>query len=195
VWSAVAAGVAEVLSSTARCTRQLGRRGIEPVIIIDVIAETTLGPPRTARTGCVRAGAARVLQPTRSSPGRRPTVGSCRYAGVFRKLTRDRPLGYDSIEAGGTRMTQETIRQQIRERLTAGTLPRSVPPLIGGPGLPLTPQVHIRADTAIGPARCSACGDAGARVAYRYADGTIIRFHSTCHRMWEDECQRPVPRA
>lgn len=92
-----------------------------------------------------------------------------------------------------TPVEQEAIRQKIRERLAAGTLPRGVPPLIGGPGLPVTPQAHIMAEAAIGLARCSGCDDAGARVTYRYADGTIIRFHGRCHRLWEEECQRPRP--
>jgi len=90
-------------------------------------------------------------------------------------------------------MEQETIRQKIRERLAAGTLPREIPPLTGGPGQPLAPRAHIKADTAIGLARCSGCDDQGARVTYRYADGTIIRFHGRCHRIWEEECRRPRP--
>ena len=58
-------------------------------------------------------------------------------------------------------MDQDAIRQKIRERLAAGTLPREVPPLTGGPGQPLAPRAHIKADTAIGLARCSGCDDQG----------------------------------
>ncbi len=85
-------------------------------------------------------------------------------------------------------MEQDTIRQKIRERLAAGALPREIPPLTGGPGQPLAPRAHIMADSAIGLARCSGCDADGARVTYRYADGTILRFHGRCHRIWEEEC-------
>jgi len=91
-------------------------------------------------------------------------------------------------------MDQDSIRQTIRERLDAGTLPREVP-LLTKRGLeqPSTPLAHMKADSAIGLSRCSGCDAEGALVTYRFADGSIIRFHSRCHRIWEEECQRPRP--
>jgi hypothetical protein len=88
-------------------------------------------------------------------------------------------------------MDKDAIRQQIRARLEAGTLPRAVPPLTkAGTAPPTTPSASIEADSAIGLARCAGCDDAGAGVTYRYTDGTIVRFHGRCHRIWEEECQR-----
>lgn len=89
-------------------------------------------------------------------------------------------------------MNQDTIRQTIRERLDAGILPSKMPALTGGPGRPPTPMVYIKADTSIDVAKCSGCGEDGAAVTYRYADGTIVRFHGRCSRVWEEECRRPV---
>jgi len=91
-------------------------------------------------------------------------------------------------------MNHDPIRQKIRKRLDDGTLPRQMPPLTkGGPEQSSAPLAHMRADSSIGLTRCSGCGAEGARVTYRYADGSIIRFHSQCHRIWEEECQRPRP--
>ena len=88
-------------------------------------------------------------------------------------------------------MAKDTIRQMIRARLDAGTLPRAVPPLTkAGTAPPTTPSASIQADSAIGLARCSGCDDPGAGVTYRYPDGSIVRFHGRCHRIWEEECQR-----
>jgi hypothetical protein len=86
-------------------------------------------------------------------------------------------------------MDKETVRQKIRERLASGTLPRFVPPLTK-PGLPQTsaPPTQIKADTAIGVARCSGCDGQGAHVAVRLPAGAIVRFHGRCHRIWEEEC-------
>lgn len=91
-------------------------------------------------------------------------------------------------------MSEDPIRKKIRKRLDDGTLPREVP-LLTKRGLeqPGTPLAHMRADSAIGLTRCSGCDAEGAQVTYRYADGAIIRFHSRCHRIWEEECQRPRP--
>jgi hypothetical protein len=91
-------------------------------------------------------------------------------------------------------MDKDTIRHKIREQLDAGTLPREVPPLTkGGAWHRSAPPAHISADSAIGVARCSGCGSGGAQVTYLYADGSIFRFHSRCHRIWEEECRRPTP--
>jgi hypothetical protein len=88
-------------------------------------------------------------------------------------------------------MDKDTIRQKIRARLDAGTLPRTAPPLTKAGTAPATePTGAIVADSAIGLARCSGCDEAGAGVTYRYPDGTIVRFHGRCHRIWEEECQR-----
>jgi hypothetical protein len=87
---------------------------------------------------------------------------------------------------------KDAIRQQIRARLEAGTLPRSAPPLTkAGTAPPTTRQAAaIKADSAIGLARCAGCDDPGAGVTYRYPDGKVVRFHGRCHRIWEEECQR-----
>jgi len=83
-------------------------------------------------------------------------------------------------------MDRDTIRQKIRARLDAGTLPRAVPPLTkAGTAPPTTPSASIQADSAIGLARCAGCDDAGAGVTYRYPDGSIVRFHGRCHRTIE----------
>ena len=87
-------------------------------------------------------------------------------------------------------MDKKTVTLRIRERLDAGTLPRAIPPLTTEPGWPKPPTGHINADTAIGVARCVACDELDAQVAYRFPDGRVLRFHGRCHRIWEEECQR-----
>ena len=88
-------------------------------------------------------------------------------------------------------MDQTLIRNKIRERLTAGTLPRGAPRVTdSGPRQSSASLGQIQADTAIDLARCSGCDDLGAAVTYRYPDGQIIRFHGRCHRLWEEECQQ-----
>ena len=94
-------------------------------------------------------------------------------------------------------MDRNEITQRIRQRMSAGILPRVVPPLTA-PGRPTSPTGHVKADTAIGAVTCAACDTRGAQVAYRFPDGRIVRFHGRCHRIWEDECRRvqlgvPVP--
>jgi hypothetical protein len=87
-------------------------------------------------------------------------------------------------------MDKNTVTLRIRERLDAGTLPRVRPPLTTAPGSPTSPTGHINADTAIDVARCEACDELGAHVAYLFPDGRILRFHGRCHRIWEEECER-----
>ena len=87
-------------------------------------------------------------------------------------------------------MDKAAVTQRIRERLAAGTLPRVIAPLTTHPGGPKSTG-HIKADTAIGVARCAACDEPGAQVAYRFPDGRIVRFHGRCHRIWEEQCERP----
>jgi len=87
-------------------------------------------------------------------------------------------------------MDKNTVTQRIRERLDAGSLPRAIPPLTTKPGPSTSPTAHVNVDTAIGVARCAACDEPGAQVAYRFPDGRILRFHGRCHRIWEEECQR-----
>ncbi|MGH7277563.1 MAG: hypothetical protein ACREJG_02655 [Candidatus Rokuibacteriota bacterium] len=55
-----------------------------------------------------------------------------------------------------------------------------------------TESGQITADTAIGVAKCAACDMTGAQLTYRYPDGNILRFHSWCRRIWEEESQRPT---
>jgi hypothetical protein len=87
-------------------------------------------------------------------------------------------------------MDSDTVRRKIRERLDAGMLPRAVPPLLkAGPPQVSAPPTQIKADTAIGLARCAGCDEAGAQVAVRVPDGSVLRFHGRCHRIWEEECQ------
>jgi hypothetical protein len=87
-------------------------------------------------------------------------------------------------------MDKASVREKIRQRLHAGTLPRSAPPLtLDGPPRTSAPPTHIKADTAIGLARCSGCDGDGAHVAVRFPDGSILRFHGRCHRIWEEECR------
>lgn len=87
-------------------------------------------------------------------------------------------------------MDKNSVTQRICERLAAGILPRAIPPLTTEAGRRTSPTGHMNADTAIGVARCAACDDLGAQVAYRFPDGRVLRFHGRCHRIWEEECQR-----
>lgn len=89
-------------------------------------------------------------------------------------------------------MDREAVRLQIRQRLESGALPSAPPQLTVGPGQPpLPPKSTIEVDTAIGLAKCAGCDESGAQMTYRYSDGRIVRFHGRCHRLWEEECQRP----
>lgn len=89
-------------------------------------------------------------------------------------------------------MDREAVRQQIRRRLESGALPSGPPQLTVGPGQPpLPPKSTVAADSAIRLARCSGCDEGGAQMTYRYPDGTILRFHGRCHRIWDEECQGP----
>lgn len=91
-------------------------------------------------------------------------------------------------------MDREVVRRQIRKRLESGALPSAAPKLTVGAGEPpIHPKSKMAADLAIDLARCAGCDELGAQVTYRYADGTILRFHSRCHRLWEEECERPKP--
>jgi hypothetical protein len=87
-------------------------------------------------------------------------------------------------------MDKQGVAQRIRERLDAGTLPRTIPPITTEVRRPSMATGHITADTTIGVVRCAACDELGAQVAFRFPDGRIVMFHGRCHRMWEEECQR-----
>src|SRR5260370_14936774 len=80
-----------------------------------------------------------------------------------------------------------TVTLRIREGLDAGTCPGGRPPLTTEPGSPTSPTGHINADTAIDVARCEACDELGAHVAYLFPDGRILRFPGRCHRIWEED--------
>ncbi len=87
-------------------------------------------------------------------------------------------------------MKDEAIRRKIRQRLEGGALPRQLPAMTTGPGQAL-PDVNFSVDAAIGITKCSGCDGPRAQIAYRYLDGTIIRFHGQCHRIWDEERKKP----
>ena len=91
-------------------------------------------------------------------------------------------------------MDRDTATQRIRERLHAGMLPRVIPSLMREPSRPTSPSGNIYEDSSIGVARCSACDDPGAQIAYRFPDGRVLRFHGRCHRIWEEECHQGLKR-
>ncbi len=91
-------------------------------------------------------------------------------------------------------MDKDTVTLRIRERLDARMLPRVIPSLMREPGRPTSPRGNIYKDSSIGVAKCAACDDPGAQIAYQFPDGRILRFHGRCHRIWEEECQRGLKR-
>ena len=89
----------------------------------------------------------------------------------------------------------EQIRGQIRERFLTGQLPRTLPaPPIGA--------LEGRETMIINGGwrqPCSACDliipmEEMGSLELRYPAGLTVRFHATCHRLWDDERERPALR-
>src|SRR5437867_5528766 len=65
-------------------------------------------------------------------------------------------------------MDKDTVTLRIRERLDARMLPRVIPSLMREPGRPTSPRGNIYKDSSIGVAKCAACDDPGAQIAYQF---------------------------
>jgi hypothetical protein len=79
-------------------------------------------------------------------------------------------------------VTDEALRQRIRARLTAGALPRDLPPF----GQRAASTVRVK------PTRgqaCAACDEGDADVSYRYPDRDLP-LHRGCDELWNEE-RRP----
>ncbi len=78
-------------------------------------------------------------------------------------------------------MTDEEIRLRIRARLTAGTLPRDLPPF--GHGAASTMLIKPGRGQ-----RCAACDEADADFSYSYP-GRDLPLHRRCDQLWNEERQ------
>jgi len=71
-------------------------------------------------------------------------------------------------------MDKDTVTLRIRERLDARMLPRVIPSLMREPGRPTSPRGNFYKDSSIGVAKCAACDDPGAQIAYQSPDRRIL---------------------
>jgi len=83
-------------------------------------------------------------------------------------------------------MDKDTVTLRIRERLDARMLPRVIPSLMREPGRPTSPRGNIYKDSSIGVAKCAACDDPGAQIAYQFPDGRILLLESLPSRSFPD---------
>src|SRR5262245_54764506 len=82
-------------------------------------------------------------------------------------------------------MTDDRVREKIRERLHAGILPHSVPGATRfAPDGASPPPDEVFVGRSNQP--CSACDGYGAYITYRYP-GRTVQFHLHCYRLWEAE--------
>jgi hypothetical protein len=86
-------------------------------------------------------------------------------------------------------MDEAELRTRIRELLRSGELPRTLPPAqVVRPGGPArAPQIQVGRSPG---ATCTACGETDPDVTYLYpAADLVVRFHTTCNAIWNDERQ------
>src|SRR5438034_9398202 len=83
-------------------------------------------------------------------------------------------------------MDKDTVTLRIRERLDARMLPRVVPSLIREPGRPTSPRGNIYKDSSIGVAKCAACDDPCAQIAYQFPDRPFPTRRSSDPRSFPD---------
>jgi hypothetical protein len=85
-------------------------------------------------------------------------------------------------------MKHEEIRAKIRERLQAGILLRTQPPVTRlEPGSAASVGDVIQVGLAKG--LCSACDMDRPYITYKYPDREV-RFHHECQRIWDEERQK-----
>lgn len=91
------------------------------------------------------------------------------------------PPGAESGRDERAATTEETIRRRIRARLTAGTLPRDLPPF--GSGAASTMLIKLGQGQP-----CAACGEGDADFSYSYPDRDLP-LHRRCDELWNEERQ------
>ena len=84
-------------------------------------------------------------------------------------------------------MDNNELRARIRQLMASGDLP-PLPPLangtLSGPAAARVTRVVIGRPM---PDPCLICGKADPTIAYRYADGKVIRLHAACDALWRQE--------
>ena len=81
-------------------------------------------------------------------------------------------------------MTDDEIRNRVRERLANGRLPARIPatgPV--GPGQPTPPLIGLHEQP------CAVCDGFGSQLRYDVPSGGLV-FHPRCHAIWEKERTR-----
>ena len=86
-------------------------------------------------------------------------------------------------------MNEREIRAKIRELMTAGVLPQVMPDgsLVDEAGCAVAAEVHVG---RIGRASCAICGGAEPEISYAYPARKILRFHTYCDVLWQEERAR-----
>lgn len=86
-------------------------------------------------------------------------------------------------------MNEREIRAKIRELIRAGVLPQvmSDGSLVDEAGCAVAAEVHVGTNER---ASCAICEGAGPEISYAYPGRTILRFHTYCDVLWQEERAR-----
>jgi hypothetical protein len=86
-------------------------------------------------------------------------------------------------------MNEAELRARIRELLSSGQMPRTLPTTVR---LEVSRAVaEPRIQVGLHPAaHCFLCGEVAPVVSYTYPDGRVMRLHDRCNILWHEERER-----
>jgi hypothetical protein len=86
-------------------------------------------------------------------------------------------------------MNEREIRERIRALMTAGQLPPALADssIVSESGRAVPAQFHVGTTDV---EACAICGQPGPQLSYYYPGSRILRFHSYCDLLWQEERSR-----
>jgi len=86
-------------------------------------------------------------------------------------------------------VNEREIRARIRELIRTGVLPQVMPDgsLVDEAGCAVAAEVHVGMNER---ASCAICGALAPEISYAYPGRTILRFHTYCDVLWQEERAR-----
>jgi hypothetical protein len=91
---------------------------------------------------------------------------------------------------GSSCMSATDLRAKIRELMASGLLPEEPPPIVGPASWSWSTPGNKRSRIVIGwnlRGPCTICGEPDPQIQYSYIGGQVVRVHTACDALWQQE--------